>query len=380
MLTQSILPRQLVYALLVVLLFSLPSCDYVNRVLYPSPSPKWQIHIASDPNTHITAPVEVAYGMVFVAVAEFAPRKNLYLQALKASDGRLVWHLEVDAADVAKPVAQDGMVIFSSLPFAPLYGVDASTGVPKWKFSATDQYQGQIPSRPVVRDGVIYIACTCRRNAGMEPKGRVLAIDIQTGKSIWEIDLENPKNIPPAVTSDMVYYVDGDNLHAVDRETAKEKWKSIIGTSTSVVVANDTVYSGGFAELLAFDTKIGVERWRIPIEKGRIETVSISGDNAYVGVSDFKGMVNFNPLGYLYAIDLKTRQVKWRFDDRPISTVIEDHDLVYFSTSDTLYAVDETTGKTKWMFGGYLLIDSTPVDGIMYIGDSKGNLYALPVN
>ena len=372
----------------ILCLFCLSACSLNGFSLFSGPTVKWKVHIGISPNTRIEAPVEVADGTVFVAAGESQPGRKPwgevhYLQALDASNGQFKWHMEVRGTSAAKPVYQNGIVIFSSVSFAPLYGIDAKTGAPMWEFSAS----GDFPTVPVVKDGIVYMACACRRYAGLGPNGRVLAIDIQSGKSKWEIDLDRPKDISPAVSADTVYYVDGDGLHAVSRELGKQIWtlssQQPIINSIPVVVNNTLYFDApldGMPQLFILDAKTGIEEWHIGIEKGVIRSISILNDTAYVETFDFCDMFCFRATNFLYAIDLKTRQVKWRFDDVSRMGVIEDNGIVYFSSGKTLYAVDGETGKAKWTFGsGQYWQAPTLADGIIYIGGDKGDLYALSV-
>ncbi len=365
----------------------LAACNFNGLGVFSSPTPKWKVHVGNQRDTRIDAPVEVADGTIFVAAGEPQPGRKPwgeyhYLQALNASDGRFKWHMEARGTSAAKPVWQNGMVIFSSVSLAPLYGVDAGTGVPKWEFSAS----GDWPSTPVVRDGIVYMACKCRRSAGLGPNGRVLAIDMQSGKSKWEIDLENPMDVSPAVTSDTVYYVDGDGLHAVDRETGKEQWafhpEQFI--TSAPAVENDTVYFGapaeGLSQLFALDARTGAERWHLAMERGVIWSVTVAHNTAYVMTFDFCEMLCFRSTNLLYAVDLVTQRVKWRYDDASREGVIEDNGIIYFSSGRTLYAVDGATGRTKWTLGGDQYWQApTLADGIIYIGGDKGDLYSIPV-
>jgi outer membrane protein assembly factor BamB len=346
-------------------------------------SPKWQVHIGSRPDTSVTAPVTVVNETLFVTAVEPQPGRypwnaNNYLQALNAADGRLKWHFEAGGYGAAKPIMRDGVVVLSSFPFFPLYGVDAITGVSKWQFSVSNQDLSQ----PVVKDGVIYMACACRRYSGLGPNGRVLAIDAQSGESKWEIDIEQPLDTEPAVSADSVYYVDKIGLHAVERDTGKERWAFPVkyAWSSSPVVLNDTVYFGVYSDLYAVSTETGAERWRMAMEQGMIDSVTIVQDTAYVGVSVFCDMFGCGPQGYLYAVNLLKRHIKWRFDDGPPRGVVENPGTVYFSAHQVLYALERFTGKTEWVFqSGQYLLPPTLANGTIYIGGNKGDLYAISV-
>jgi outer membrane protein assembly factor BamB len=57
--------------------------------------------------------------------------------------------------------------------------------------------------------------------------------------------------------------------------------------------------------------------------------------------------------------------------------------LVFWGSADsTLYAIDKSTGTLKWKFRAEDIIHATPeIDGdTLYVGDFKGNLFALNIN
>ena len=88
--------------------------------------------------------------------------------------------------------------------------------------------------------------------------------------------------------------------------------------------------------------------------------------------------------GNLYAIDIATREKKWKFKTEGSidSTVAIENDIVYFGSNDgNLYAVGAETGEEKWRFETGDEVRSSPVvcNGRVYIGSYDGNLYAVDV-
>lgn len=97
------------------------------------------------------------------------------------------------------------------------------------------------------------------------------------------------------------------------------------------------------------------------------------------------GVAYFCSNGRIYAVNVETGSLKWRYPEESLTASIKTSpligdDLVYFAAGDgNLYAIDKETGTLKWTFRTKGGIVSSPVlvDGVIYIGATDNNLYAL---
>jgi len=228
----------------------------------------------------------------------------------------------------------------------------------KWKFEV------EIPSSPIIVDGVIYIRSFDKH---------LYAIDIKTGKEQWKFDIDD-YGVSMKFSEGMVY-IDGDKyLYAVDSKTGEEKWKFKAGDTitSSTAISEGMVYFGSSDKYFyAIDIKLGKEQWKFKTGDSVCSHPAISDDMIFFGSDD----------KYLYAVDSKTGEEKWKFKtgDKVYSSPVVSDYIVYFGSCDNhLYAVDIKMGKEQWKFKTEGKVYSTPAvsDNIIYF--SGGDyLYAL---
>jgi outer membrane protein assembly factor BamB len=225
--------------------------------------------------------------------------------------------------------------------------IDPTSGATRWEYKNDD---AKFFAVPVVEDGILYIG---------DYKGRMHALDVDTGQKLWVYTPEKDTLIGPlsldagdrvisgvAVDSDLVYFGLGSrNVMAVSRETGEEVW--------------------------TFKTNHGV--WATPLYVAASES-SIA--TLYVVSLDH----------FLYAVNAQTGKELWRKD---LGGAIpgtpaydEDRNRLYVGTFvSEVVAVDLTNGEIidrfeadNWVWGGPALEEN-----VLYFGDLKGNLYALDV-
>ena len=201
-------------------------------------------------------------------------------------------------------------------------------------FGALSTFYG---SPSVGTDGTIFFCTT----APFSPLGGfILALDPETGKTLWQVRGDNFFQSSPAIGEDGTIFVSGRDriVYALDSRTGTNKWSTVLGdgmTSSPVIGLDNTLYVGG--------------------DDGR-----------------------------LYALDTVTGKQKWRFlctDSIHSTPAIAADGTVYFGSYDkSVYALDGGTGLKKWSFQTGDFVLSSPLigpDGTVYIGSHDGNLYAF---
>ena len=182
-------------------------------------------------------------------------------------------------------------------------------------------------SAPTVADGVVYVGAHFK----------VLALDADTGDSIWERDATGPVHSSPAVAGDSIYLGFLDHrIMAMDRSTGETVWqiKTEDAVSSSPTVSAGIVYVGGWDGFTyALDASNGEQIW-----KSEGGGVSIHSDPA---VHDGLAYTT-DTEGTLFILDARTGQKRHRFrttggnTDSPVAA----NGLAYFSSSGRIYAVD----------------------------------------
>ena len=124
-----------------------------------------------------------------------------------------------------------------------------------WSYDA----QELLAAPPVVVENLVYVAAGRTRASG-----RVLALDLYTGRVVWTVQLDSIADHAPVVAGDLLYIgVRTGRLLALDRRSGQERWsfQGQFGISGAPVVEDGVLYLGCEA-VYALDAASGAQRWR----------------------------------------------------------------------------------------------------------------------
>ncbi|HAW28133.1 MAG TPA: hypothetical protein DCY03_08450, partial [Planctomycetaceae bacterium] len=133
---------------------------------------------------------------------------------------------------------------------------------------------------PVVKDGILFY--------GSSLNDSVMALDLQTGKPLWQFTTDGPVRFAPVAWKNTVYFGSDDGcLYAVSAQTGNLIWKFRAVPSKRLILGNRRLISV----------------W--PVRGGPV----IENDTVYfaAGVWPFEGV-------FVYALDTATGKVKWMND------------------------------------------------------------------
>lgn len=291
----------------------------------------------------------------------------------------------------------------------------------EWRYD-TGLYAGAQQNRlvPAVVGERVYVATN---------DGQVLALDLESGDTLWQAELEQPiiggvavagdelfvtsrdgmlhsfgldgerrwstalasESVSPvAADQDRVYVhtIDG-RLTAYQRDNGEQLWTyehampvlSVRGTSSPLIL--DQLVLTGFAsgKVVALDKRLGVPRWnvRLAIPDGRSELerlVDIDGtpvlDNGVVYAASYHGKVAaLSPRG----------DVRWQEDGSSYGHPELALGSLYLSLDDgTVKAYDLYNGASQWqqvLLQGKALGQVTAFDRYLAVADDEGFLYLL---
>jgi outer membrane protein assembly factor BamB len=186
---------------------------------------------------------------------------------------------------------------------------------------------------PIVVDGIIY--------AGGDFKA--LALEAQTGETIWEIPTPGRMNHSFAVSDSYLYMGLSDHrLLALDRRTGDTRWEFFakFPITSSPIVAGGMVFFGSSDRFVySVDAATGNLIWKHRLNGNLRSSPAISGGYLYATDSD----------GNLNILNARTGQTRFRFrtaasaSDAP--TV--ENGLAYFPSGGRLFAVD-AQARTVW--------------------------------
>jgi outer membrane protein assembly factor BamB len=361
---------------------------------------------------------------------------DAHVYAIEAASGGEKWKFQTKARVVSSPAVANGVVIVVSYD-GNVYALDAQSGKPRWQFASEGERRfaapgihGGLPkemqpdpfdfflSSAAVANGIAYIG---------SGDGYVYALDAATGALKWKFKTGNVVHASPAVADGTVFVGSWDaNFYALDARTGAEKWRfktgedpkyfNLTGIQSSAAVADGVVYFGcRDAKFYALDARSGAEKWRFDNKNSWVITSpAVAGGVVYFATSD---------TGLFHALDAKTGAERFRIDFKRwpmFSSPALAKDMAYVgSHAGKLYAIDVRKGTLAWSFEteaarataatlvnadgtpnyraayaepfydalivglaklmtrGAMLSSPAVADGVVYVGSTDGNLYAL---
>jgi alcohol dehydrogenase (cytochrome c) len=273
-------------------------------------------------------------------------------------------------------------------PLETLNKSNVSKLVPAWAFSLGGEKQRGQETQPLVHDGVMYITGSY---------SRLYAIDVKTGKELWQYDARLPEGILPccdvinrgaALYGDKIYFGTLDaRIVALNAKTGDVVWNKKIAeykegysyTAAPLIVKGLVITgnSGGefgiVGEVQARDAETGETVWTRPVIEGHMGTLN-GKESTMTGTLNatwpgdlWKTGGGATWLGGSYDAETDTlvfgagNPAPWNSHLRNAGTPTDGN------AGDNLYAasrigIDPATGEIKWHF------QTTPREGWDYDG------------
>jgi outer membrane protein assembly factor BamB len=198
-----------------------------------------------------------------------------------------------------------------------LFAVDMLSGKLQWTFRPT-KVNGSVSTPPAVAGNIVIAPF------GAANPGAVVGVSLATGKEVWR-GPDPAVHAAVATHAGMAYILSKDgNFYALDAATGREVWK-VAFTSKRAACASRPIVRDEIIYLTA-------------------GTDATAGD-ASRPASD-----------YLFALDTKTGQERWRYRanvpdayaaaclQQPVVTA----DTIFAAGAARIYAVDRSTGRDRW--------------------------------
>ncbi len=302
----------------------------------------------------------------------------------------------VTEEDIAKDASTPGDILtngmgrdlqrFSAL--ATLNKDNVKNLLPAWAFSLGGEKQRGQESQPLIYDGIMYITGSY---------SRLYAVDVKTGKELWQYDARLPEGILPccdvvnrggAIFGDNIYFGTLDaRIVALNLKTGDVVWNKKIAEykegysyTAAPLIVNGLVITGNsggefgiIGEVQARDALTGDTVWTRPVIEGHMGTLN-GKDSTMTGTLNatwpgdmWKTGGGATWLGGSYDADTKTlvfgagNPSPWNSHLRNAGKPVEGN------SGDNLYAasrlgIDPATGEIKWHF------QTTPREGWDYDG------------
>ena len=243
-----------------------------------------------------------------------------------------------------------------------LKAIDMETGKEEWDLDL----QSKTNSSPIINSNKLFIGC----------EDGIKAININSHKVSWEYDCQNVESTP-YLYKDVVYFGSDDgHLYGLNKSNGKVILnKKLDGElKSSPIVIDDNVYIGSTNSKLY---SIGTDKdknWEFTSGDEILSSPSYVNKSVIFGSND----------GNIYCVDKSNGELNWKVDlnDKVISSpTIDEYDNNVYIGSDegNLTCIDSRDGTVKWSHyvGGN--VQSTPSlkDNLITFGSTNGNFYVL---
>lgn len=256
-----------------------------------------------------------------------------------------------------------------------------------------------VSASPVVHNGMVYIGSLANT---------LTALDIRTGKKVWQIQASNAFFSTPAIENGIVYAAALNELYAIDAQSGRVYWHDPVETAggnfwSSPVVLQGLVIIGLASNLserpkiagriLALDAKTGKVRWRT-------YTLANSAPGGGVwsspAIDEARGVVYVatgDPDDGVQALSLHDGHVLWHW--RSVTKDVSDTDIgagpllyrdrtgklrvVVGGKDGTIYSLDAASGQVVWRthIGEHIFSSPAFANDILYVVGTFQNRRAL---
>jgi outer membrane protein assembly factor BamB len=258
-----------------------------------------------------------------------------------------------------------------------LFAIDTLSGKVKWTHRPVFSTGTAGVSTPPAVSGDIVIT----PYAAAYP-GAVVGVSLATGKEVWR-GRDPFRDAAVAVNAGLAYILDKNgSFYALEAATGREKWKVALahraGCASRPIVRDDIIYLTAGADatpgdaakpagnyLFALDAKTGQERWRYRAEAPYVhdgvclrqpvvtgDTIFAAGDSYLYAVQRATGRDRWKPVEIRRPVEGQVRAVE-------VYALVDADSVLVGMTSGFLIAFDKNSGRTAWELAGQYR-DSAP--------------------
>lgn len=271
-----------------------------------------------------------------------------------------------------------------------LFALDEYTGETKWQYEIGSYSLGvaarceAFSNSPFILDQSLIVADTW---------GTLYCLNKQDGTLAWKEDLSPNCIRATAIGRDDLLFIGGQQFKCLDAKTGKPVWVFDIpdwGIESSAAYYDGLIIIGAkYGIVYCLDAKTGEKKWQY----GNDDLTTELFGNLMWPIASSPAVENeivcIGGGSQICALDVRTGKSKWRIKASQgvgSSPAIWDN-KVYFTTWEKkktiarLHCVNLQTGKRLWKYdleARNLYISAPTIsDGLVYLGDESGSIYAL---
>ena len=282
--------------------------------------------------TPIFSSPAVAGGRVYIGEG-YHQDSNCHLRCLDAKTGEPIWSFQTGSHVESTPFISQGKLYFTAGADG-IYCIDALEGQEIWHYRGV-----HADMSPVVHKGSVYFG-TGYGNY------RIYAIDAQTGADIWSKQMPYPVWGSPSADENLVFFglgrgnfsdsdpIPAGKVVALDAETGDTVWEHEAKDAvlTAIAVRNGYVTFGSRdGSVYCLSATDGKRNWQTGLGDPVVSSPAVTPDTVYAATKN----------GYIYALSTDDGKVKWEFNIRTVTRNIEIYSspavangFVYIGSSD----------------------------------------------
>lgn len=283
-------------------------------------------------STPIFSPPAVAGGRVYIGEG-YHQDSDCHLRCLNAKTGDLIWSFKTASHVESTPFISQGKLYFTAGADG-VYCIDALEGQQIWHYKDV-----HADMSPVVHNGTVYFG------TGYGDY-QIFAVDADTGAEIWSKQMPYPVWGSPSVNEDIVFFglgrgnfsdsaaIPAGKVVALNAETGDTVWEyeAEDAVLTAIAVQDGYVIFGSRdGYVYSFRAIDGKLNWKTDLGGPVVSSPAVTPDIVYAAAKK----------GYIYALSTDTGEMQWEFDSRQVTRNIEFYSspavangLLYIGSSD----------------------------------------------
>lgn len=259
----------------------------------------------TDSDIPIFSSPAVIAGRVYIGEG-FHYDDNCTLRCLDAKTGDPIWSFKTTSHVESTPFFTQGRLYFTAGADG-VYCIDALAGEQIWHFPAV-----HADMSPLVKDGKVFFG------TGYDDL-RIYAVDAETGSEIWSRQMPYPVWGSPSAYQDIVFFglgrgnfsesapIPKGRAVAVNADTGDTVWKYEVGDaimSAMVVYKDNVIFGSRDGYVYSLSAKEGHRRWRRYMGGVVVSSPGVTQDAVYAATAS----------GKIYSLSILDGSINWKYD------------------------------------------------------------------
>ena len=264
--------------------------------------------------TPIFSSPAVAGGRVYIGEG-YHHDSNCHLRCLDAHTGEPIWSFETTSHVESTPFISQGKLYFTAGADG-VYCIDALEGQQIWHYPAVHADMSPVMHKNKVYFGTGY------------GDYRIYAVDAHTGAEVWSKQMPYPVWGSPSADENTVFFglgrgnfsesapIPAGKVVALDVETGDTIWEHEAGDAvlTAIAIQNGSITFGSRdGYVYSLQSTDGKLNWKTDLGGPVVSSPAVTTDTVYAATKN----------GYIYALSTGDGKVQWEFDTRIINRNIE---------------------------------------------------------